>query len=68
MTTVATTIDFAPLALNLGEGVDMLQPMAIGAIGGLAAEADGRLVFKALPILYALTTRRAPSKSIQQEC
>ena len=38
MTTITTMIGFTPLALNLGEGAGMLQPMAIGAIGGLATE------------------------------
>jgi multidrug efflux pump subunit AcrB len=38
MTTVTTMIGFLPLALNLEEGGDMLQPMAVAAIGGLAME------------------------------
>lgn len=32
MTTVTTIIGFVPLALNLGEGADMLQPMAMGPL------------------------------------
>ncbi|MFP4356701.1 MAG: efflux RND transporter permease subunit [Phycisphaerae bacterium] len=56
MTTITTIIGFVPLALNLGEGADMLQPMAIGAIGGLATEAIVALFF--MPCLYALVTRR----------
>ena len=56
MTTITTMIGFTPLALNLGEGADMLQPMAIGAIGGLATEAVVALFF--MPCLYALTARR----------
>ena len=58
MTTITTMIGFMPLALNLGEGADMLQPMAIGAIGGLATEAVVALFF--MPCLYALFTRRTP--------
>ncbi|MFW5690588.1 MAG: efflux RND transporter permease subunit [Planctomycetota bacterium] len=57
MTTITTIIGFVPLALNLGEGADMLQPMAIGAIGGLTAEAIVALFF--MPCLYALVTGRA---------
>jgi multidrug efflux pump subunit AcrB len=38
MTTVTTMIGFLPLALNLEEGGDMLQPMAVAAIGGLGME------------------------------
>ncbi|MFP4141413.1 MAG: efflux RND transporter permease subunit, partial [Phycisphaerae bacterium] len=56
-TTITTIIGFVPLALNLGEGADMLQPMAIGAIGGLTAEAIVALFF--MPCLYALVTGRA---------
>lgn len=61
MTTITTMIGFTPLALNLGEGADMLQPMAIGAIGGLATEAVVALFF--MPCLYALVTRRASQKN-----
>lgn len=35
MTTMAILMGLLPLALNLEEGGDMLQPMAAGAIGGL---------------------------------
>jgi multidrug efflux pump subunit AcrB len=56
MTTITTMIGFTPLALNLGEGADMLQPMAIGAIGGLATEAIIALFF--MPCLYLLFARR----------
>ncbi|MFO7898680.1 MAG: efflux RND transporter permease subunit [Planctomycetota bacterium] len=56
MTTITTMIGFTPLALNLGEGADMLQPMAVGAIGGLATEAVVALFF--MPCLYALFTRK----------
>jgi len=52
MTTITTIIGFTPLALNLGEGADMLQPMAVGAIGGLIMEAFVALFF--MPCLYAL--------------
>ena len=55
MTTITTMIGFTPLALNLGEGADMLQPMAIGAIGGLATEGLVALFF--MPCFYALLSR-----------
>ena len=55
MTTLTTMIGFLPLALNLGEGGDMLQPMAVGAIGGLAMEMAVALFL--MPCLYALFTR-----------
>lgn len=55
MTTITTMIGFTPLALNLGEGADMLVPMAIGAIAGLAMEAVVALFF--MPCLYVLSAR-----------
>jgi hydrophobic/amphiphilic exporter-1 (mainly G- bacteria), HAE1 family len=55
MTTVTTIIGFVPLALNLGEGADMLQPMAMGAIGGLIME--GLVALFLMPCLYALASR-----------
>jgi len=55
MTTLTTMMGFLPLALNLGEGGDMLQPMAIGAIGGLLLEMPVALLL--MPCLYTLTSR-----------
>ncbi len=55
MTTITTMIGFTPLVLNLGEGTDMLQPMAIGAIGGLVTEALVTLFF--MPCIYAIVSR-----------
>ena len=56
MTTLTTMMGFLPLALNLGEGGDMLQPMAVGAIGGLIMEMAVALFL--MPCLYVLFTRR----------
>ena len=63
MITLMVITGFIPLALNLEEGGDMLQPMAVGAIGGLALG-----IFVALflmPCLYVVFTRerRMPSES-----
>ncbi len=55
MTTVTTMIGFLPLALNLGEGGDMLQPMAVAAIGGLGMEMLVALFL--MPCLYVFTAR-----------
>jgi len=55
MITLMVITGFLPLALNLEEGGDMLQPMAVGAIGGLALG-----IFVALflmPCLYVIFTR-----------
>jgi hydrophobe/amphiphile efflux-1 (HAE1) family protein len=56
MITLMIITGFIPLALNLEEGGDMLQPMAVAAIGGL-----GVGIFVALflmPCLYVLLSRR----------
>jgi multidrug efflux pump subunit AcrB len=55
MTTLTTMMGFLPLALNLGEGGDMLQPMAVGAIGGLGMEMAVALFL--MPCLYVFFTR-----------
>jgi len=55
MTTVTTIAGFLPLALNLGDGGDMLQAMAVGAIGGLAFEMLVALFL--MPAVYVLFTR-----------
>lgn len=55
MTALGVLVGFAPIALNLEEGGDMLQPMAVAAMGGLAAG-----VFVALylmPLLYVMFAR-----------
>jgi multidrug efflux pump subunit AcrB len=44
-----------PLALNLEEGGDMLQPMAVAAIGGIIVEI--LVVLFLVPCLYVIFTR-----------
>lgn len=55
MTTVTTMMGFLPLALNLEEGGDVLQPMAVAAIGGLGMEILVALFL--MPCLYVLVSR-----------
>jgi len=50
ITLLTTVIGLVPLALNLGEGGDMLQPMAIAVIGGLLYSLGLTLFF--LPAAY----------------
>ncbi len=62
MIALAVIFGFIPLALNLEAGGEMLQPMAVSAIGGLALG-----VFVALflcPILYVLFTRSAKPEGV----
>ncbi len=55
MTTVTTMMGFLPLALNLEEGGDMLQPMAVAAIGGLGMEMLVALLL--MPCMYVIVSK-----------
>jgi len=52
MTQLTTILGLVPLALNLGEGGDMLMPMAIAVIGGLLYSLILTLLF--LPAVYVV--------------
>jgi hydrophobe/amphiphile efflux-1 (HAE1) family protein len=56
MTTVPIIMGLIPLALNMEEGGDMLQPMAVGAIGGLLVLIPVALFL--MPCIYVIFTRR----------
>ena len=55
MTQLTTVLGLVPLALNLGEGGDMLKPMAIAVIGGLLYSLSLTLFF--LPAAYGVAMR-----------
>lgn len=55
MTTLSTLVGFFPLAINMGGGNEMLQPMAVGAIGGLMMETLVALFL--MPVLYRMVYR-----------
>jgi len=55
MIALAIIFGFIPLALNLEEGGEMLQPMAAGAIGGLALGLFVALFL--MPCLYVMFSR-----------
>jgi len=60
MTTVTTIAGLSPLAFGLGTGGDMLQPMAVGAMGGLLFEIPVALLL--MPSVYVLAAwRRRPA-------
>lgn len=62
MTTTSTLAAFIPLALAIEEGGDMLQPMAVGAVGGLLMEILVALFL--MPCLYVLSTgSRQPERT-----
>jgi CzcA family heavy metal efflux pump len=56
MTAIATVCGMFPLALALGAGSQMLQPLAIAVIGGLTISIVLSLVVT--PVVYYLLTRR----------
>ena len=51
ITTVTTCIGMVPMALGLGDGGEMLAPMAISIIGGLIGSTVVTLLM--IPVLYA---------------
>jgi hydrophobe/amphiphile efflux-1 (HAE1) family protein len=59
MTQLTTVFGLVPLALNLGEGGDMLMPMAIAVIGGLLYSLLLTLFF--LPAAYTVVRRSGSS-------
>lgn len=56
MTTLTTIAGFVPLALNLGEGGDLLQPMGVAAVGGLVFELAVALFL--MPCIYLMASGR----------
>jgi multidrug efflux pump subunit AcrB len=52
MTTASTILGMLPLALGLGAGAELRQPMAVAIIGGLLTSTLLSLVV--VPVLYTL--------------
>jgi multidrug efflux pump subunit AcrB len=55
MTTLAAVLALLPLAVGIGTGAQMLQPLAIAVIGGFCLSA--LLLFFVLPVLFRLLHR-----------
>jgi CzcA family heavy metal efflux pump len=55
MTTLAAVLALLPLAIGIGTGAQMLQPLAIAVIGGFCLSTS--LLFFVLPVLLRLTHR-----------
>ena len=60
MTTLTTVIGMLPLAIGLGEGSEMLQPLAIVIVFGLSFSILVSLVL--IPIIYDATHQRLSVK------
>ncbi|MET4569211.1 efflux RND transporter permease subunit [Rhodanobacter soli] len=61
MSTLAAMLTLLPLALALGEGSQMQQPLAVAIISGLLVQVP--LVLLLMPVLYALLRRRDGQKA-----
>lgn len=57
MTTLTTVLGLTPMALGIGEGSELQQPMARVVIGGLLSSTMITLVF--IPVIYSLLEDRA---------
>ncbi len=62
MTSLATTLGLAPMALGLGEGSETNMPLARAVIGGLLVSTFMTLFF--VPVLHAIARRRTGSGAI----
>ena len=65
MSCTTTVVGMIPLSLGLGEGGEMLAPMAISIIGGLIASTLVTLFL--IPILYDIINDRKNKKKLKQE-
>jgi multidrug efflux pump subunit AcrB len=61
MTSLAAILGMLPLALALGSGAELLQPLAIAVIGGLTVALLLSLVIT--PAVYAMLSSETPGKS-----
>ena len=61
MTTLTTVFGMLPLALGVGEGAELLQPLALAVVCGLAFALAVSLLL--VPVLYRYLCRRDPQAS-----
>jgi CzcA family heavy metal efflux pump len=65
MTTLAAVLALMPLAIGIGAGAQMQQPLAIAVIGGFSLSAFLLLLF--LPVLYLIFFNKKSQHLINQE-
>ncbi|QTD42500.1 efflux RND transporter permease subunit [Sporosarcina sp. Te-1] len=63
MTALTTILGLLPLALGIGEGTEMNQPMGIAVIGGLISSTF--LTLYIVPIIYSLIDRETRKRAIE---
>jgi CzcA family heavy metal efflux pump len=56
MTTLCTVVGLVPLAVGIGEGAELHQPLAVAVLGGLSVSTVGTLFL--VPAIYRLLRRR----------
>lgn len=62
MTALTTILGLIPLALGIGEGTEMNQPMGIAVIGGLISSTF--LTLYVVPIMYSLFDRKTRRRAV----
>ena len=65
MTDVVGIFGLLPLALSMGEGTELLKPMAIAVIGGLIVGL--LLVFLFMPALYLIFEQHKTEQSTKEQ-
>ena len=65
MTAVTTVLGLLPLALGLGDGAEMIQPVAIVCIGGLVYGTLTTLVI--IPVMYKLFAKKHMEKVKEED-
>lgn len=65
MTALTTILGLLPLALGIGEGTEMNQPMGIAVIGGLISSTF--LTLYIVPIIYSLFDRQTRKRAVESK-
>jgi len=65
MTSLATVIGLAPMALGIGEGSESNMPLARAVIGGLTVSTFMTLLF--IPVLHAIARRQSATSLAETE-
>jgi HAE1 family hydrophobic/amphiphilic exporter-1 len=60
ITKLTTVLGLMPMALGLGEGAEIRQPMAITVIGGVAI--SGFFTLLVIPVVYSILDRKRFAK------